>query len=300
MTEGKLTTLLEGGTFFEGPRWQDGAWWVSDFYRHHVLRVTTSGSEESVVEVPGQPSGLGWLADGSMLIVSMRDNRLLRRFADGRVKVHADMSGLSRWYSNDMVVDPKGRAWVGCFGFDLMGGNNPKVAPLIRVDPDGTAAIAADDLQFPNGSVITPDGQTLIVGETLGNAYTAFTIEDDGALSDRRAWAVLGPRPTFTTAAETFQQVTVALDGCSLDAEGHIWAADATRARVVRVSPGRGIVDEIPMPNGLQCFACMLGGEDGRTLLLCVAPDSAEQNRRNATDAALLTTTVGAPHAGLP
>src|SRR3954471_10575191 len=120
----ELRTLVEGGAFFEGPRWRDGRWWVSDFYRHGVFTVTPSGSADEVVHVDGQPSGLGWMPDGSMLIVSMRERRLLRRGVDGSVAVHADLSGLVPGLVNDMVVDSAGRAYVGNFGFDFNAGED--------------------------------------------------------------------------------------------------------------------------------------------------------------------------------
>jgi sugar lactone lactonase YvrE len=187
---------------------------------------------------------------------------------------------------NDMVVDAQGRTWVGDFGFDLMAGGTPEAASLKRVDPDGTVTIAATDLQFPNGSVVTPDGRTLIVGETMASRYTAFTIADDGTLTDRRLWAEMSPR--------------LAPDGCSLDAEGHIWSADGLGKRCGRIAPGGEVVDEIVPPDDLAAYACMLGGDDGRTLLMCCAPDFFEHNRKNAREAVLLTTTVDVPHAGLP
>ena len=155
-----------GGTYFEGPRWHEGNWWVSDFYRHTVSRVPPDGGEDVVLEVENQPSGLGWLPDGSLLVVSMKDQRLLRVAADGSVSTHADLSDVCGGHLNDMVVDASGRAFVGDFGFDLMGGGAPASASVKRVDPDGTVTVVAEDLRFPNGSVITPDGGTLIVGET--------------------------------------------------------------------------------------------------------------------------------------
>src|SRR5437764_2745296 len=173
----KIDTWVDGGTVFEGPRWHDGRWWVSDFYRHLVLAITTDGQQDEILTVENQPSGLGWMPDGSMLIVSMRDRRLLRHdLGSGKTETHADLSGLAGGHVNDMVVDDQGRAYVGNFGFDLMAGEEPRAADLIRVDPDGTATTAATDLQFPNGSVITTDGKTLIVGETMGTRYTAFDI----------------------------------------------------------------------------------------------------------------------------
>jgi sugar lactone lactonase YvrE len=295
-----LQTFLEGGAFFESPRWHDGRWWVSDFYRHLVLTVDTDGRAEEVLEVEGQPSGLGWMPDGSLLVVSMRDRRILRRSPDGEVSEHADVAHLCGGHLNDMVVDARGRAYAGNFGFDLMGFGDPAPAALIRVDPDGTATVAAEEMLFPNGSVITPDGRTLIVGETAGARYTAFTIEDDGALSDRRVWAQVAPAPEIGTLEETLAQLKFGPDGCCLDAEGHIWSADEVNARCVRLAPGGEIVAEIPAPEGLDTFACMLGGEDGRTLLICAAPDFLEHNRTGASDAVLLTATVDVPRAGLP
>jgi sugar lactone lactonase YvrE len=296
----RLRTLLEGGCFFEGPRWRDGRWWVSDFYRHLVLTVDPGGRTAEVMTVDERPSGLGWMPDGSLLVVSMRDMRILMRAPDGEVTEHADVSELCEGNLNDMVVDRHGRAYAGNFGFDLAGFADPRPAALIRVDPDGTASVAAEDLLFPNGSVITPDGRTLIVGETGGARYTAFTISDDGSLVDRRIWAQVAPTPEQTTFEETLSKLEFGPDGCALDAEGHIWSADEVGARCVRLAPGGAIVEEIAMPEGLDVFACMLGGEDGRTLLMCAAPDFLEDNRTAAHEAVLLTTTVDVPHAGLP
>jgi sugar lactone lactonase YvrE len=295
-----LRTLVEGGAFFEGPRWRDGRWWVSDFYRRRVSTVDADGTETTVMEVAGQPSGLGWMPDGSLLVVSMKDHRLLRRTPDGEVTVHAELGEHCGGHLNDMVVDAKGRAYVGNFGFDLMAGDDAEWAKLVRVDPDGSATVVADDLAFPNASVITPDGKTLIVGETLGGGFTAFAIGEDGSLSDRRGWAQVGPRPSPGPMREILPALEFEPDGCTLDAEGHVWAADALARRAARVAPGGGIVDEIRPPDGLGVFACQLGGEDGRTLLLCVAPDFSEHARSAAREALLLTTTVDVPHAGLP
>ena len=280
-----LRLLLDGGAFFEGPRWHEGRWWVSDFYRHAVFAVDTSGRDQEVLTVDGQPSGLGWLPDGSLLVVSMKDRRLLRRSPSGEVSVHAEVGHFCGGPLNDLVVDAEGRAFVGNFGFELMAREEPRPTGLIRVDPDGSIALAADDLLFPNGTVITEDGRTLIVGETYGRRYVGFTIEVDGSLTGRRMWA---------------EVPDVAPDGCSLDAEGHIWSADARGGRACRLAPGGAIVDEIEAPEGLQFYACMLGGDDGRTLLLCAAPDFSERRRSQARDAVLLTTTVDVPHSGLP
>jgi sugar lactone lactonase YvrE len=300
MTDRAFTTVLEGGSYFEGPRWHEGSWWVSDFYRHTVSRVLPDGGEDVVLEVKNQPSGLGWLPDGSLLVVSMKDQRLLRVASDGSVSTHADLSDVCGGHLNDMVVDASGRAFVGDFGFDLMGGGAPTSASLKRVDPDGTVTVVADELRFPNGSVITPDGGTLIVGETWGNRFTAFDISPAGSLTNRRVWASLGPEPVGNSVEELMGQVVVAPDGCTLDAEGHIWVADGFGSRVLRVAPGGAIVDEIAAPGGMGVYACALGGDDGRELLMCCAPDFYEHTRAPVREAVLVSTEVAVPHAGRP
>ena len=300
MSARRLHTLLEGGAFFEGPRWRDGRWWVSDFYRHLVQTADPDGRVEEVLEVPGQPSGLGWLPDGSLLVVSMTNHRLLRRSPAGEVGVHAEFGEHCGGHANDMVVDARGRAYVGNFGFEMA--PEAEVAPtaLVRVDPDGAVSVAADGLFFPNGTVITPDGGTLIVGETYAARHTAFTIAADGSLTDRRVWAQLGEPPGPGTVAEARRRMGYAPDGATLDAEGRLWSADALGGRCVRLAEGGEVLDEVVMPDGLGAFACALGGEDGRTLLLCAAPDSRADRRSAAREAVLLTTTVDVPHAGLP
>jgi sugar lactone lactonase YvrE len=299
MADRDVRTVLDGGSFFEGPRWHDGTWWVSDFYRHRVSRVTADGRETLVAEVPGQPSGLGWLPDGSLVVSSMTDQRLLR-LVDGDLTTYADLSAHCSGLLNDLVVTAGGHVFTGDFGFDIMGGAEPRTATLKRVDPDGTVTVVADGLHFPNGSVITPDGGTLIVGETLGNRCTAFDLAADGSLGNRRVWAEFGPVPTATTTEETIAQLVVAPDGCTLDAEGHVWAADGVGGRVVRVASGGAIVDEVAAPDGLGVYACMLGGDDGRTLLMCSAPDFYAHLRAPAREAVLLATEVDVPHAGRP
>ncbi len=278
-----MRTLLGGGSFFESPRWHDGRWWVSDFFRKVVLAVDENGRVEEIARVEAQPSGIGWLPDGTPLVVSMHDRRVLRI---DDLTVHADLAELCDWHANDMVVAGDGRAYVGNFGFELEG-SEPRPTKLVRVDPDGSAGVAADGLLFPNGSVITPDRRTLIVGETFGRRYTAFTIGADGSLADRRMWADL-------------RAARISPDGCTLDADGCIWSADAVHERCCRIAEGGEVLDEVALPEGLRCFACMLGGEDGRTLLLCGAPDYDARRRTDSREAVLLTTRVTVPHAGLP
>jgi sugar lactone lactonase YvrE len=294
----ELWTVVEDLHFSECPRWHDERLFFSDFYLQQVLSVEADGSDQRVeAEVPGQPSGLGWLPDGRMLVVSQHPPELLRRELDGSLVTHTDLSALVSGDPNDMVVDQQGRAWLGEFGFDLMSGAQIATARLTRVDPDGTATTVADDLYFPNGSVITQAG-TLIVDETFGNRLSAFDIAEDGSLTNRRVWAEFGAVPTATDVGGAIAQLGVAPDGCCLDAEGLVWIADAGNERAVRVREGGEIVDQVD--TGTGTYACMLGGPDGRTLFLCCAPDFAADNRRAAREGRILATTVEVPHGGLP
>ena len=229
----ELQTLLEGGAFFEGPRWHDGRWWVSDFYRHGVFTVDDRRRRrEQVTEVASQPSGLGWLPDGTLLVVAMKDRQVLLGVgADGTTEVHADLSDLAqpRTAQRHGRVHRRPRLRRRRVRLRPHGaGQDPQPSPVYPRRPRRTLRrVAAEGLHFPNGSVITPDGSTLIVGETMGCRYTAFTIGDDGSLSDRRVHAQIAPDPADGAGfAQTLGAVTVGPDGCGLDDEGHIWAAD--------------------------------------------------------------------------
>lgn len=295
MADRRLAVLVEGGAFFESPRWHEGRWWVSDFYRHRVLTVDGDGRSEEVVEVEGQPSGLGWMPDGSLLVVSMRDRRILRRSADGAVAVHAEVGEYCGGHLNDMVVDRHGRAYVGNFGFDLMAFGEPAPAPLVRVDPDGTVTVVAEDLRFPNGAVFLADG-TLVLSETLGNRVSAFDVAPDGSLSARRDWARFGEPPAGADVPAVLGEIVVAPDGMGgPDAEGAVWIADALNNRVLRVRESETL-DEVSTGD-VGVYACALGGPDGRTLYLCTAPGFAEHERRDTRDARLQAVTVEVPAA---
>jgi sugar lactone lactonase YvrE len=304
MPDRDVRTVLDGMSYLECPRWHDGRLYVSDFYTQQVLAVDLDGGggaagADVIARVPGQPSGLGWMPDGSMLVVSMRDRRILRvPDGGGEPEAHADLSHLAPWHLNDMVVDEAGRAYVGNFGFDLMSGATIRATCVVRVDPDGSATIAADDVRFPNGTVIFPDGRTLVVAETLAGRLTAFDVGDDGSLANRRVWAQLSPAPDTDDIGELIAAGGVAPDGIALDAEGAIWVADAIGARVLRVREGGEILEEIAPGTGV--FACGLGGADGRTLVMCAAPSFAEHERRDAREAQLLACEVDVPRAGLP
>jgi sugar lactone lactonase YvrE len=287
------TTIISGFSFTEAPRWHEGRLWFSDFYTGRVSSAREDGGDlRQEAAVPEQPSGLGWLPDGRLLVVSMRDRRILRREADGTLALHADLSRHATGHVNDMAVDATGRAYVGNFGFDLMGGSPLEPAALHRVDPDGTVTEVADDLWFPNGIVLTPQG-VLLVNETFGNRVTAFDVTDDGQLTRRRVWAEFGPLPTERGIEGLLGQVVVGSDGSCLDAEGGLWIADATGGRLIRVTEGGTITDELRP--GSNVYACALGGADGRTLFACAAPDFHEEARRAAREGSVLALRVAVP-----
>ena len=273
--------LIGGIDFGEGPRWHNGRLWYSDFHQKTVYSVDLNGERNVEFTLDDQPSGLGWMPDGSMLVVSMINRQVLRVSSDG-VSVHADLSELATWHCNDMVVSSSGHAYVGNFGFDLDNRAEFCKTVMVHVTPEGDASVGADGLSFPNGSVITPDEKTLIVGETLGGCYTSFSINEDGSLSDPSLWAeVPGMFP----------------DGCTMDTEETIWFADASTPRVVRVAKGGKILDEVETPQ--VPFACMLGGEDGKTLFILTA-DSSGPNQAGSGSGNIWTHNVDVAKAGLP
>jgi len=273
--------LIDGLRFPEGPRWHDGRLWFSDMHSQQVLAVDPEGSTETIATVPQDPSGLGWLPDGRLLVVSMRDRRLLRLDPEGLVE-HADLSAVASFHCNDMVVDARGRAYVGNFGFDLHGGEQPVATTLALVDPDGRVRVAAENLRFPNGTVITPDGRTLIVGESFGACLTAFDIAEDGSLGGRREWArMTGAVP----------------DGICLDAEGAIWAASPVGGGVLRLLEGGEVTHRVEVEH--EAFACMLGGPERRTLFICTSANS-DPDQTAVRSGRIERVEVDVPGAGLP
>ena len=274
-------TLLDGLSFSEGPRWHQGRLWFSDMYQGQVMAVDLEGKVEIICHVENEPSGLGFLPDGRLLVVSMQDRRLLRLDGSELVEV-ADLSAHATFHCNDMLVDGQGRAYVGNFGYDLHGGAELVPAKLVRVDPDGSVHVAADELRFPNGTALTPDGKTLIIGETFGACLTAFDVAPDGALSNRRLWAQL--------------QAAVP-DGICLDAEGCVWVASPVGHKVLRVREGGEVTQQIDIET--EAFACMLGGPERKTLFICTAATS-DPNQRDQRTSRIETVEVGVPGAGLP
>ncbi len=271
-------TLMTGLMFVESPRWHDNRLWFSDMVAGEVIAVDLAGKSGVVARV--QTLGLGFLPDGRLLIVSMRDGLLLRREPDGSLATHADLSTLSRHPWNDLVVDGRGNAYVNNIGFDFPGGTfAPGLVALVT--PDGSIRQVADGLAFPNGMAVTPDNATLIVAESYGDRLTAFDIAADGSLSHQRVWAsVAGYHP----------------DGICLDAEGAVWFGDVGSKQCVRVREGGEVLQTIDLDRG--CFACALGGADRRTLFLMAAqfPTPTDGTRTGQ----VLTGEVAAPGAGWP
>ena len=291
---GRTTRVLTGGIYFgEGPRWRDGRLWFSDFYAHAVKSVSLAGDLRTEFEIDDQPSGLGWQPDGTMLVVSMTRRQVLRRTTDGQITVHADLSHIATFHCNDMVVDSAGGAYVGNFGFNLdaeiAARGVPDVlakhptAKLAYVAPDGQTRVVAEDMHFPNGPVITPDGKTLILGETLAGVLTAFDIHPNGDLLNRRVWAAISPRVP---------------DGICLDAEGAIWVANPIAPECVRVAQGGEVLEVIETDQ--PCYACMLGGDDGKTLFMLTASSSDHAAAAAAQTGNILVADVDSPRAGRP
>jgi sugar lactone lactonase YvrE len=276
--------VAQGIYFGEGPRWRDGRLWYSDFFGHCVRAIAPDGRDEMMLPVEGQPSGLGWLPDGQLLIVSMLDHRVLRHAPDGGTVVHADVSAFARHWSNDMLVDQVGRAYVGNFGFDFEA-DPPVPTSLTCVDPDGSVAEAASDLLFPNGMALTPDGTTMIIAETYGARLTAFDVGPDGTLSNRRVWADLSGTGIYP-------------DGICLDADGAVWVAAAAQPRCARIRAGGEILGEVRFSQ--TCFACALGDQDRRTLYAMTAPTAARAVASQAPRGRVEKERVAVPGVGWP
>jgi sugar lactone lactonase YvrE len=282
--------FVSGLHFGECPRWHDGRLWYSDFFDHGVFSVSPDGDRRTEVEFAGEPAGLGWLPDGRLLINSRLDHVMLRREPDGSLVPHGSLDPWAGGLANDLVVAANGQAYAGNFGFDLDGLYDGTVdrsaiatTSLVRVDPDGTSHEAATDLAFPNGSVITDDGATLIIAESFAGHLTAFDRAPDGSLSGRRVWAPLDG---------------VAPDGICLCADGSVWVANAAGAECVRVAEGGQVLERVT--TNQLCYACMLGGEDRTTLFLVTAPTSHAALAGAERNGALEKIQTSVPGAGLP
>jgi sugar lactone lactonase YvrE len=285
--------LRDGLSFGEGPRWRDGRLWYSDFYRHAIYSVNGEGQDERLEhDVPGQPSGLGWLPDGDLLVVSMTDHQVLR-IHEGVATLFCDISDYCGFWANDMVVSASGVSYVGNFGFDLHsmlrdeGARDAMASPpttnLVVIDSEGQIIQVVPDMAFPNGSVITPNGKTLIIGETVNYRLSAFDIGPDGTLRNRRVWAQLD---------------FVATDGMCLDAEGQIWLANALTNKCLRVKEGGEVTGEVETSQ--TAFACMLGGSKRKTLYVMSSPSSDPLEIAHSVAGKIEAAEVAVAGAGLP
>lgn len=254
---------MTGIAFGESPRWHDDRLWFADWGAQEVVAVDLEGKSEVMVrlQLPSfQAICFDWLPDGSLLVVSSRDRLLLRREPDGSLVTHADLSGLSEHGYNEIVVDGRGNAYINEVGFAFPGG---EFAPgtIAVLPPGGPARQVADGIAFPNGMAVTPDNSTLIVAESYGKKLTAFDIAADGSLSEGRLWADLGDG---------------APDGICVDEEGAVWYADVPNKRCVRVEEGGEVLQTIEHDRG--CFACMLGGAEGKTLFIVATEWTGTEN----------------------
>ncbi|WP_144097449.1 SMP-30/gluconolactonase/LRE family protein [Croceicoccus sediminis] len=249
MKEHQLTVLASDFIFPEGLIWRDGGLWMSDMFGKACFQLSAGGEKQSICSVPNRPSGIGFLPDGTPLVVSMVDRKLMK-LVDGGLQVHADLSDVATGEVNDILVDDAGRAYVGNFGYDLFGGAEAQTANIAMVMPDGSVSIVADDLVFPNGMVLVDGGRTMVVSETFANRLTAYDVDEHGKLSNRRVYVDLGER---------------APDGLCVDKQDGIWVSSFVTGEFLRVTPDGAITDLIACGDK-RAVACALGGEDGRTL----------------------------------
>lgn len=279
-----VRTIASRLPFAEGPRWHKGALYFSDMHGRRVWRLTEGEQLETVASLDAATSGLGWLPDGRLLVVGMESRKVMRQEADGSMVVHADLSGTVADNINDMIVSPEGVAYVTNFGFSLFPLGEPCPTVLPRILPDGSVSIAAEDLMFPNGIALTADGRTLIVAESMGFRLTAFTVAADGELTDRRVWADLGEGN--------------APDGICIDAEGAIWVALPATHSFVRVREGGEVLETIEVED--HALACVLGGEDRRTLYMATSVELEPGACLSNPSASLRAARVDVPGAGRP
>jgi sugar lactone lactonase YvrE len=285
--EPSVHLLLSGLVIGESPRWHEGRLWFSNWGAQEIIAVDVEGNSEVVTSVPTTiPFSIDWLPDGRLLVVSGPEALLLRREPDGSLVIHADLSSLARGW-NEIVVDGRGNAYVNGSNFDFLGGGEFTPGIIALVTPDGSVRQVADGIAFPNGMTVTPDNSTLIVAESFASRLTAFDIAADGSLSNRRVWAELDKGG----------------DGICLDAEGAVWcsATKDGKPTCVRVREGGQVLQTIELDR--SCFACMLGGEDGKTLFMMVAEWRGTENMDvllHSRTGQVLTAPAPSPHAGWP
>lgn len=269
--------------FLEGPRWHDGKLWVSDMFGQTVYTLTPDGARQEIAKFPNRPSGINFLPDGSVVIISMADRKLMK-VDNGTLSEYADLSAVLPYDINDCVCAANGDIYVGTFGYDVFAHEEPRPATLTLVKRDGTIKTVADQVQFPNGAVITPDGKTLVVAETFVGKLTAFDIQADGGLANRRSFADIAP---YTP------------DGICLDRDGAIWVAAFEQGEFIRVREGGEITHRIDT-GGRRAVACNLGGADGKTLFCLIYDGDLDDIPKGARNALIETAEVEVAGAGSP
>jgi sugar lactone lactonase YvrE len=280
-----MRILIDRGLYFESPRFHDGALWVADALTSKVLRTTLNKTSELVCKINGVPSGLGFLPRGDLVIVSMFRQKLYR-FTDGKVAAYIDLAQVANGTLDDMIIDAAGRAYVGDLGFDLLqpgaGADAREIGRLILVTPDGKARVVAEGLDFPNGIAISGDGKTLIVAESRADRLAEFSIAKDGSLTFVRRFGQV-PEP----------------DGICLDIEGAVWVASFKSDAFLRIGRDGRELARIETP-GRRAIACVLGGDDGRTLFCVSADTTHEKLFQGRSQARVDVVSVDVPGDGLP
>jgi len=282
MTTYHSSIIAEGLAFPEAPRWHAGRLWFTDQHARAILAMDTAGECETISATEDRPGGLGWLPDDRALVVFMTQRRVMQLTSEGLAE-YADLSNQASFHCNDMVVDAAGRAFVGNFGFDLHGGGDVAPAEIIRIDQDGNVEVFARDVVFPNGSVITPSGDTLLIAETFAHRISAFGLDVGGQVPSRRLWAELGKHTP---------------DGICMDAEAALWVASPGTKTLFRVQQGGGILDRCTTRG--TPYACMLGGEDRRTLYICTSETDDPQEATKQRSGRIEQVRVAVAGAGLP
>ena len=279
----ELTLVADGLAWPESPRWRDGRLWLSDVHNFRLMRLDGRGGAQTVAHVPGRPAGMGFTPDGRLLLATALDRQLLWVGGNGSLSLAADLKGMTKSLLNDMVVDSKGRAWVGDTGFAFGSGEPERPGGLLVFNEADGVRVVAEDIRFPNGIAITPDEKTLYLAETFGNRITVFDIGADGALRNRRVHATLESSP----------------DGLCLDAEGHLWAPLLFQKEFHRIAPDGAIVDRIVFERE-RAIACVLGGENRRTLFLCVSEIDESDPKAPVRRGAVYARHVAAQGVGFP
>lgn len=281
-----MVDATRGLKFTESPRWHEGKLWFLDIHDQAIKTADLEGRVETAVKLPFIPNAFGFRRDGSMLVGDAMQ-RLIYRWDGEELQAFAKLADITTFCLSDGIVDAHDRMYVGDIGYNFF---DTRLKPvdtcvLACLDPDGTARVVAEGLSFPNGIVVSPDGKTLIVAETMGHRLTAFDIATDGSLSNRRVYAQLPD--------------DISPDGIALDAEGAVWLANPEgQFGVLRVREGGEIVERLSLDS--ECYAVMLGGPDRRHLFLCSSDSHDPSEIAQRPSATLRVVEVAIPGAGMP